>query len=337
MKKNPYFSFFFNSLANEIFLPSKFRQTKPRPKTPVQVSEATHTQTKQSNPHSTHTMSGGSFSRVNNATLEYIRREREAQLAAAAAASEALQHDTHDDTQDDAYDDTQHDTYEDAQDDMQLDSPSDGDVPPFENPIDLLQEEDEPVENDDTKPIVLIDDLKQNDSDYSILPVGAIINTKIYDKSSPLRDTKFESECFRILEHAFVPGFVGDLSQLIQTVIDQFNFELCEVTRLRNKAQYDMHRQYKESYNISQSVVVFHGTEFAEKIARVGFRGAASKRAKFGRGIYSSRDVCHAMAYCKLTSADTLTFLVVDKHLGPTAIGVENQVYVSLLSCLSKA
>lgn len=290
-------------------------------------------------------MSGGSFSRVNNATLEYIRREREAQLAAAAAASEALQHDTHDDMQHDSHDDmqhdanddTQHDAYDDAQDDMQLDSPSDGEVPPFENPIDCLEHEDEPIESDDTKPIVLIDDLKQNDSDYSILPVGAIINTKIYDKSSPLRDTKFESECFRILEHAFVPGFVGDLPQLVQTVIDQFNFELCEVTRLRNKAQYDMHRQYKESYNISQSVVVFHGTEFAEKIARVGFRGAASKRAKFGRGIYSSRDVCHAMAYCKLTSADTLTFLVVDKHVGPTAVGVENQVYVSFLSCLSKA
>jgi hypothetical protein len=32
------------------------------------------------------------------------------------------------------------------------------------------------------------------------------------------------------------------------------------------------------------------------------------------------------MAYCKLTSADTLTFLVVDKHVGPTAVGVENQV-----------
>jgi hypothetical protein len=75
-------------------------------------------------------MSGGSFSRVNNATLEYIRREREAQLAAAAAASEALQHDIHDDMH--------HDTYEDAQDDMQLDSPSDGEVPPFENPIDCL-------------------------------------------------------------------------------------------------------------------------------------------------------------------------------------------------------
>ena len=263
-------------------------------------------------------MSGGSFSRVNNATLEYIRREREAQLAAAAAAAEALQLDTHDDMQNDAYDDTQ--------DDMQLDDASDGEVPPFENPIDCLEHEDEPVENEDTKPIVLIDDLRQNDSDYSILPVGAIINTKIYDKSTPLRDTKFESECFRILEHAFVPGFVGDLPQLVQTIIDQFNFELCEVTRLRNKAQYDMHRQYKESYNISQSVVVFHGTEYAEKIARVGFRGAASKRAKFGRGIYSSKDVCHAMAYSRLTSADTLTFLVVDKHVGPTAIGVENQV-----------
>ncbi len=220
---------------------------------------------------------------------------------------------------------------------MQLDVPSDdGDVPPFENPIDCLEEEDEPVEHDvDTKPIVLIDDQKQNDSDYSILPVGAIINTKIYDKSIPLRDTKFESECFRILEHAFVPGFVGDLPQLIQNIIDQFNFELCEVTRLRNKAQYDMHRQYKESYNISQSIVVFHGTEYAEKISRVGFRGAASKRAKFGRGIYSSKDVCHAMAYSKLTKEDTLTFLVVDKHLGPTAIGVENQVYVSFFSCSS--
>ena len=285
-------------------------------------------------------MSGGSYSRVNNETLKYIKesneqREREAQLAAqavadAADAADALdaadaassQHDMQQDEQDDTQDDMQ-------LDDSMLQSDDEGEVPPFENPIDALDVEEQPAEGDIAKSVINIDD-QELDDDYSKLAVGAVVNTKIYDKNSPLRAAKLEHECFGVLEQAFAPGFVGDLSDLIQKIIHDFNFELCEVTRLRNKAQHDMHAQYKKSYKVKQSITAFHGTEHAEKISRIGFRGAASKRAKFGRGIYTSKDVCHAMAYSKLTKEDTLTFLVVDKHLGPTAIGREDQVFPPL-------
>ena len=309
-------------------------------------------------------MSGGSYSRVNNETLMYIKqsneqREREAQLAAqskAAADAAAFTYAADADAADadaadaDAADaaaftyaaSSQHDMQQDEHDDtnhhMQLDdsvrdaiSDDEGDVPPFENPIDALDASEQPTEIDTAKCILTIDD-QQEDDDYSKLPMGAVVNTKIYDKKSPLRDAKCEHECFGILEHAFAPGFVGDFQQLVQTVIENFNFELCEVTRLRNKAQHDMHTQYKKSYNVKQTVKVYHGTEHAEKIARIGFRGSASRRAKYGKGIYSSKDVTHAMAYCKLTTEDTVTFLVVDKHLGPTAIGKEDQVFPSFTS-----
>ena len=293
-------------------------------------------------------MSGGSYSRVNNETLKYIKesneqREREAQLAAQAAADAVDAADAADAV--DALDasnaldaassqhDMQQDEQDDTQDDMQLDhsmlemqSDDEGEVPPFENPIDALDVEEQPAEGDIAKSVINIDD-QELDDDYSKLAVGAVVNTKIYDKNSPLRDAKLEHECFGVLEQAFAPGFVGDLSDLIRKIIHDFNFELCEVTRLRNKAQHDMHAQYKKSYKVKQSVTAFHGTEHGEKISRIGFRGSAGKRAKFGRGIYTSKDVCHAMAYSKLTKEDTLTFLVVDKHLGPTAIGREDQVF----------
>ena len=92
-----------------------------------------------------------------------------------------------------------------------------------------------------------------------------------------------------------------------------------------------MHQQFKESYDVVQSVVSYHGTEQAETIVHTGFRGSASRCAKFGRGVYSSKDVYHALAYSKLTAEDKMTFLVVDLHLGPVALGRDDQVYFLLI------
>ena len=270
-------------------------------------------------------MSGGSCSRVNNETLQYIKwmreeREREAALAQSlAAAGPAVSN-----TQDMQLDECDHLSLDD-QDEQ-------GDLDPFEN--DTF--DNDPQEGfDDTlihvQPVVLIDDQVHTADDYAKLPNGAIINTKIYDIQSPLLDANFDQECFGVLQHAFCPGFVGDLPQLTQAIGQQSNFEICEVTSLRNKAQHSMHQQFKESYDVVQSVVSYHGTEQAETIARTGFRGAASKRAKFGRGVYSSKDVYHALAYSKLTADDKMTFLVVDLHLGPVALGREDQVFPSTL------
>jgi hypothetical protein len=95
-----------------------------------------------------------------------------------------------------------------------------------------------------------------------------------------------------------------------------------------------MHRQFKESFAIQHTRRVYHGTGNAPSIARVGFRGAASKRAKFGRGIYTSAGVFPALAYGELTPELTLTFLVVQLHLGPMALGRQDQVRTFLVICL---
>jgi hypothetical protein len=116
---------------------------------------------------------------------------------------------------------------------------------------------------------------------------------------------------------------VGDLPLLTQTIASQTNFQFTEVTRVENKPLWDMHRQYSESYVIHHTRRVYHVTGQADSIARFGFRGAESKSAKFGRGI-----VFPALAYAEFTTEDTLTFLVVQLHLGPVGLGRENQVLV---------
>ena len=165
------------------------------------------------------------------------------------------------------------------------------------------------------------------------MPMGAIVKTVLFSTKSPLLHAQYNQECCDLLQHAFLTpahGLVGDLPLLTQTIAAACNFEVAEVTRVENKALHDMHRQYAESYAIQHTRRVFHGTAQAHSIASVGFRGAASKRAKFGRGIYSSAGVFQALAYAELTPENTLTFVVAQLHLGPTSLGREGQVLVHI-------
>ena len=246
-------------------------------------------------------MSGGSGARVNAYTLSYIRQQQE--LTEQAFSGQEM--DMHSD---------------DCDDDLQ----EEGDIEPFQ-PGDSLDSHEDPVVTDiHANPVDSIE--AQDDDDYARLPDGVVVNTKIFDSSSPIQIAKYHSEAYRVLEAAFSPGFDGDLATLLKSIADKSNFEVCEVTRLRNKPVSRMHEQFKLSFGIEQTCVVYHGTGHADVIARVGFRGAASRRAKHGRGIYSSSNVFHALAYGQLTDDDRLTFLVVQLHLGPIALGREDQV-----------
>ena len=265
---------------------------------------------------------------MNNETLKYIKmmqQERERALAQNEDAEDAADAGSAADASD----------AQDMQLDMQLydeGQDEEGDLDPFENPVDALEVEEHPINTViPAKEVMLLHDEVSSQDDYAKMPIGTIITTKIYDIYSPLLDAKSNAESFGVLQQAFCPGFVGDLAELTQTICEQSNFQICEVTRICNKAQHTMHEQFKQCYAIQQSVISYHGTDSADTIAQTGFRGAASKRAKFGRGIYSSKDVYHALAYSKLKDSDKLTFLVVDLHLGPVGLGKEDQVRSFLL------
>jgi len=60
----------------------------------------------------------------------------------------------------------------------------------------------------------------------------------------------------------------------------------------------------------------------------LAFLVVASKRAKYGKGIYTSAGVWPALAYGELTPELTLTFLVVQLHLGPMGLGKQDQVRI---------
>jgi len=172
--------------------------------------------------------------------------------------------------------------------------------------------------------------------DCATMPQGSIVNTVILSSKNPLLHAQYSQECCDLLEHAFAtPGqyghsLVSDLHTLTQAIAAQTNFEVTEIVRLQHKALYDMHRQFKESYAIEHTKRVYHGTGNALAIAAVGFRGAASRRAKFGKGIYTSAGVWPAIAYGELTPELTLTFLVVQLHLGPMGLGKQDQVRIFL-------
>lgn len=262
-------------------------------------------------------MSGGSGCRLNAFTLSYIKQQQERdceEMEVAEAFSEQEQ---------------DIDDYCGEQDGMQY--AQEDEIDPFQQ-LDSLYREEQPELNDfQITSVPSIDD--QDDNDYEKMSAGSIINTKIFDinTSASISNLKYDAETYRVLETAFSPGVTADLPQLRKSIAEKSNFEIREVTRLMNKKVRDMHLQFKRSYEIKQTCVVYHGTGNADLISEVGFRGAASQRAKFGRGIYSSPNVFHAISYGQLTAEGYLTFLVVELHLGPIALGSEDQVFHRVL------
>jgi hypothetical protein len=259
-------------------------------------------------------MSGGSDSRVNAYTINYIKQQQEEldsngkDLAATASDKER---------EDDGMQD-------DEQDEMQYEEQ--GEIDPFEQ-LDALDEpEGFVIQDSPVKSVPSMDEREEDD--YAKMPEGSIINTKIFGikTSEKIFNPQHEDETQRVLERAFSPGFTGDLAQLRAIIADNSNFEVCEVVRLRNKCTKGMHEQFKKSFKIKQTVLSYHGTAHADLISQVGFRGSASQRAKFGKGIYSSPNVWHALSYATPNKEGYLTFLVVELHLGPMALGKQDQV-----------
>jgi hypothetical protein len=106
------------------------------------------------------------------------------------------------------------------------------------------------------------------------------------------------------------------------------NYEVMEVARVMNRPHYRMQQAFAENYNVHARRTVYHGTTEAGSslIATVGFRGAACRRAMFGKGIYTSPNVWEALAYAKPFSSTKQVFFAVELLQGPTAIGSQDQL-----------
>jgi len=149
-----------------------------------------------------------------------------------------------------------------------------------------------------------------------------------------------EADCKTMIMEAFSSCFIGSkettydkedvtFSSVLQSIKQKSNHDIIKIERVRNDQQSGMHSSFKTLYGIVNCRTVYHGTsrKSSENIARKGFRGAASYRAKFGKGIYTSSNVWEAIAYAEPCSEFMYqTFMVVSLLQGPTCIGSANMV-----------
>ena len=149
-----------------------------------------------------------------------------------------------------------------------------------------------------------------------------------------------EADCKTMIMEAFSSCFIGSkettydkedvtFSSVLQCIKQKSNHDIIKIERVRNDQQSGMHSSFKTLYGIVNCRTVYHGTsrKSSENIARKGFRGAASYRAKFGKGIYTSSNVWEAIAYAEPCSEFMYqTFMVVSLLQGPTCIGSANMV-----------
>jgi len=142
-----------------------------------------------------------------------------------------------------------------------------------------------------------------------------------------------QAECADVLAKTFKSCFgpepPSSVPELVEAIADNSNYEVLSITRLQNLARYSMHKHFGRSYGIPSVRQVYHGTARANAstIAKVGFRNAASQRAKFGKGIYTAASVWEALAYAEPEAhSNVQTFLVADLLQGPTRVGHENMV-----------
>jgi len=132
------------------------------------------------------------------------------------------------------------------------------------------------------------------------------------------------SSCLRAHDRAYMP-----FPDVLANIKESSNYDVVKIESVRNDQQSGMHASFKTLYNIQTARTVYHGTSLksSESIARKGFRGAVSVRAKFGKGIYTSANVWEAIAYAEPQGESMdQTFLVVSLLQGPTCIGCVNMV-----------
>lgn len=201
----------------------------------------------------------------------------------------------------------------------------DADDPPIFPDIDEVQDEEKKIV--DTQPIP--EDQHTLSSRYAAMTENRS-ETTLFDRYSTNNNDKYEKELCRVLRDAFALHEHGlsDSKQLMKQIAFNSNHSVETVTRVMNKQHYKMQRSFAENYGIDATRTVYHGTslEGAKSIETVGFKASAGRRAKFGKGIYSSPVVWEALGYSKPYQDARQVFFVVEMLQGPTSLGSEDQL-----------
>ena len=197
--------------------------------------------------------------------------------------------------------------------------------PPSIPDIDDLEDEEKIVVESPFIP----EDQQTLSSRYAVM-VDSRSETPLYDRYTDVNTDKYETELSRVLREAFAlhEHTLTNSNELMQQIAFNSNYSVETVTRVMNKQHYKMQQSFAENYNISATRTVYHGTSQAgaKSIETVGFKGSAGRRAKFGKGIYSSPVVWEALGYSKPYHDARQVFFVVEMLQGPTALGSEDQL-----------
>jgi hypothetical protein len=172
--------------------------------------------------------------------------------------------------------------------------------------------------------------------------MGDTLETPLYTANSELKtDAKAEAELCRVLGRAFsrVIGYVSGSDMrssavLMQAIAHETGYQVDAVSSVMNRALYNMHRQFGLSYGVHATQTVYHGTseESANSMVLTGFKGAACKRSKLGRGSYVASDIFNATAYAE-PKEGMQHVLVTEVMKGPTGLGRPEQV--ACISCIA--
>ena len=141
---------------------------------------------------------------------------------------------------------------------------------------------------------------------------------------------EYSQEALCVLNKPFaglLPETPLSLQDALECIKERTQFEVISLDRVQNLRRRKLHQEFARCYRIQKTRQVYHGTTAttAAAIARVGFRNAASQRAKFGKGIYSSSNVWEALAYAEPDAGSCVqTLLVAELLEGPTCVGTEN-------------
>jgi len=189
--------------------------------------------------------------------------------------------------------------------------------------------QDPPIFPDDNLPVMIPENEHTLASRYAVM-LDNHSQTEIFDLHNTVNNDHYATEIRHVLTEAFSlqDEDFKDTTQMIEHIAYNCNYSVENVTRVMNKQQYKMHRSFAEAYNIQTSRTVYHGTTQAgaKCIQAVGFKASAGRRAKFGRGIYTSPFVWEAIGYAKPYHDARQVFFVAEMLQGPTALGQEDQV-----------
>lgn len=190
---------------------------------------------------------------------------------------------------------------------------------------------------------VTVDEAEIPTEDHSIGAMYAAMSmldirseTVLFDREvSATPALEHEADLCRELHNAFPkclenqnPDNLHCSKDLMQQIAFSSNFEVIQVARVMNRPHYRMQQAFSENYNVHERSTVYHGTSEAGSslIATVGFRGAACRRAMFGKGIYTSPNVWEALAYAKPFSNVKQVVFAVELLQGPSALGSQDQL-----------